>query len=284
MKSHRGTCRVGKLAKLLGVSRGGFYGWLARVESGRSRADRELLTQIRGIQESRRYRYGSPRVTQELQRSGRRVGHNRVARLMHQNGLGARPRRQFRVTTKAASNQVAAANLLERRFWPRGANQVWVSDITYVATAEGWLYLAVVMDLYSRRVVGWSMGSRLGTQLVLQALWMAVLNRRAAPGLIFHSDRGSQYSSAAFRKALGSRGYRQSMSRKGNVWDNAPCEALFKSLKTELMGGKALASRAQGRREIFEYLEVFYNRVRLHSSLGYRAPAEYEVLGEAASA
>jgi transposase InsO family protein len=161
MKAQRATHRVGKMARLLKVSRGGFYAWLDRAESHASLRNRDLVTEIRGVQKKSKYRYGSPRVTQELRRGGRRVGHNRVARLMRQNGLGARPRRQFRVTTRSVASRAVAANLVDRNFWPPAANQIWASDLTYIATGEGWLYLAVVLDLYSRRVVGWSMGTRL---------------------------------------------------------------------------------------------------------------------------
>jgi transposase InsO family protein len=277
MAGQRGAHSVGKMAEVLGVSRSGYHGWVGRPESRRDEAERELEKEIRGIQKKAKRRYGSPRVTAALRRTGRRVGHNRVARIMRENELQARPKRRFRVTTKADPSAVAAENLLARNFLVLEVNRVWVSDITYIPTTEGWLYLAVVLDLCSRRVVGWSMSSRLGTELVLRALWMAALRRRPAKDLLFHSDRGSQYTSHGFRKALEHAGMRQSMSRKGDCWDNAPSEAFFKSLKTELMeGGKAFTSREAARAAIFEYLEVFYNRARLHSTLGYMTPAEYE--------
>jgi putative transposase len=277
MAGQRGAHSVGKMAEVLGVSRSGYHAWVGRSESGRKGAERELEQEIRGIQKKARQRYGSRRVTAALRKAGRWVGHNRVARIMRENGLQAQPKRRFRLTTKADPKATAAENLLGRNFLVPGVNRVWVSDITYIPTTEGWLYLAVVMDLCSRRVVGWSMSSRLGGELVRRALWMAVLNRRPAKGLLFHSDRGSQYTSHAFRKALEHVGMRQSMSRKGNCWDNAPSEAFFKSLKTELMeGGKAFAGREAAKAAIFEYVEVFYNRIRLHSSLGYMTPVEHE--------
>jgi putative transposase len=277
MAEQRGAHSVGKMAEVLGVSRSGYHAWVGRPESGRKHAERELEREIRGIQKKAKRRYGSPRVTAALRKAGRRVGHNRVARIMRENGLEARPKRRFRVTTKADPSAAAAENLLARNFVVQEVNRVWVSDITYIPTTEGWLYLAVVLDLCSRRVVGWSMSSRLGTELVLRALWMAVLRRRPPKGLLFHSDRGSQYTSHAFRKDLEYTGMRQSMSRKGDCWDNAPSEAFFKSLKTELMeGGKAFAGREAAKAAIFEYVEVFYNRARLHSSLGYISPVEYE--------
>lgn len=275
MSAQRGAHCVGKMAKVLGVSRGGFYRWAAGCPSKRSQQDAQLVEDIREIQKGFGASYGSPRVTEQLRRDGKTIGHNRVARLMREHGLAARPKRRFRVTTKAAKRE-AAPNLVGREFWPASPNRVWASDITYLATAEGWLYLAVVLDLHSRRVVGWSMGTRLTKELVLRAFWMAVLNRGTPPGLIFHSDRGSQYTSGAFCAALRVRGCRQSMSRRANVWDNAPCEAFFKTLKTEAMSGRAFATRAEARRVVFEYVEVFYNRVRLHSSLGYGSPQEYE--------
>lgn len=277
MAGERGAHSVGKMAEVLGVSRSGYHSWVGRGESRHTEDERELEKEIRGIQKKVKRRYGSPRVTAALRRSGRRVGHNRVARIMRENDLQARPKRRFRLTTKADPGAVAAENLLARNFAVPGVNQVWVSDITYIPTTEGWLYLAVVLDLCSRRVVGWSMSSRLAVELVLRALWMAVLRRGPAKGLVFHSDRGSQYTSHAFRKDLEYAGMRQSMSRRGDCWDNAPSEAFFKSLKTELMeGAKAFAGREAAKAAIFEYVEVFYNRRRLHSSLGYMTPVEYE--------
>ena len=276
MDGQRGIHSVERMAGVIGVSRSGYYAWLGRDESSRERANRDLAEAIRGIQEKVKYRYGSPRVTEELRRAGMAVGHNRVARLMAENGLEARPKRRFRCTTKAAESRPIAENLLARNFEVSRKNAVWASDITYIATSEGWLYLAVVLDLCSRRVVGWSMSSRLTTDLVLRAFWMAVLTRKPPEGLLFHSDRGSQYTSRAFCKALERRRMVQSMSRKGNCWDNAPCEAFFATLKNELMDGKAFAGRRAAQAAIFEYIEVFYNRQRLHSTLGYLTPVECE--------
>ncbi len=272
----RGTHGVEKMAEVLAVSRSGYYAWVERPQSERDRANRELAQHIRRIQDQKRHRYGTPRVTEQLAREGKRVGHNRVARIMRENGLQARPARRYRSTTKACQSAPAAENVLARRFAVSTTNTVWVSDITYVATAEGWLYLAVVLDLCSRRVVGWAMSSRLSTDLVLRAFWMAALTRRPPKGLLFHSDRGSQYTSRAFRGALERCEMVASMSRKGNCWDNAPSEAFFSTLKGELMDGKAFPSRQAAQAAIFEYMEVFYNRQRLHSSIGYRTPVEYE--------
>ena len=276
MDRQRGIHSVERMAGVMGVSRSGYYGWLGRGESARGRANRELAEAIRRIQEKVKYRYGSPRVTAELRRAGMAVGHNRVARLMAQGGLQARPKRRFRSTTKASKSRPVAENLLARNFDVSRTNVVWASDITYIATSEGWLYLAMILDLCSRRVVGWSMSSRLTTDLVLRAFWMAVRRRNPPEGLMFHSDRGSQYTSRAFCKALERRGMIQSMSRKGNCWDNSPSEAFFATLKIELMDGKAFESRRAAQAAIFEYMEVFYNRQRLHSTLGYNTPVEHE--------
>jgi len=284
MAEHRGEHRVGRMAVNLGVTRSGFYAWARRGKSPRRVQDERLEELIKEIQQEAKHRYGSPRVTKELGRKGHRVGHNRVARLMREGQLGARPRKGYRVTTKSNHSHPVAENLLARNFSVSAANRVWVSDITYIATAEGWMYLCVVLDLYSRRVVGWSMGQRLGAQLAVQAMLMALMARRPPRGLMLHSDRGVQYCAGAFRDLASEWGVVQSMSRKGDCWDNACAETFFASLKKELIGDHIFVSREQGRREIFEYMEVFYNRRRLHSYLGYLTPVEFELssAGEAA--
>lgn len=277
MEQQRRYHRVEKMARVLEVSRGGFYAWLKRRPSHRARQDEVLVEMIRQVQEHvAKFRYGSPRVTKELQKRGTAVGHNRVARLMRANGLNARPRKKFRITTISDHKHEPAANLVNREFRPEGANQVWASDLTYIATAQGWLYLCVILDLYSRRVIGWAMSKSLGTTLVLEALWMAIARRGAPRGVIFHSDRGVQYASGRYRRVLRRKGFYQSMSRKGDCWDNACVESFFKSLKSELIGTTIYESRAVAMQAIFEYIEVFYNRVRLHSTLGYRSPVDFE--------
>jgi putative transposase len=276
IERHREAHSVAKVAKVLGVSRGGYYAWRRRAGSRRAREAEQLVQRIREIQREVKYRYGSPRITHELRRRGVRAGHNRVAALMHQQGLGARRRRRFRSTTDSRHSLPVAENLLNRDFQVSVPNKVWVSDISYVPTAEGWLYLCTILDLHSRKVVGWSMSERIKTDLVVQALIMAVLGRRPPKGLIFHSDRGCQYCSHVFRRWTRRYGMVQSMSRKGDCWDNAPAESFFKTLKSELYGHRAFGSRQEARTAIFEYIEGFYNRLRLHSSLGYRPPAEYE--------
>ena len=236
---------MGKMAKVLKISRSGYYAWRCRPLSEREQAQKRLREEISVIQEQVKHRYGSPRVTEELRRRGYRAGHNRIARIMRENGLGRRPRKRFRSTTNSEHRLEVAENLLNRKFNVAAANMVWISDITYVATSQGWLYLCVVIDLYSRKVVGWSMSSRMKTDLVLQALMMGLMRRNPPAGLIFHSDRGSQYCSHAFRKLLGRHSICQSMSRKGDCWDNAPCESYFKTLKIELCGGGAFPSRKE---------------------------------------
>jgi putative transposase len=277
MEQQRRYHRVEKMARVLEVSRGGFYAWLRRQPSERQQKDAEIVDEIREIQEKlAKYRYGSPRITQQLHRRGYTVGHNRVARLMRANGLNARQRKKFRVTTISDHTHETAANVLNREFRPARPNQVWASDATYIATAEGWLYLFVIIDLHSRRVVGWAMSRSLGTATLLQAFWMAVARRGAPAGLVFHSDRGVQYASTAFGNVLRKKRIIQSMSRRGNCWDNACVESFFKSLKSELIGTTIYASRQTAMKEIFEYIEVFYNQIRLHSTLEYRSPVEYE--------
>jgi len=275
MEEQRKSHSVEMMARVLEVSRGGYYAWRSRGRSDRSRYDEQLVDQIALIQEESRYRYGSPRVTVALSRSGYRVGHNRVARLMRENTLGVRRRRRFRSTTDSNHSLSVAENLLNREFDVAQANRVWVSDLSYIATAEGWLYLCVVIDLYSRKVVGWSMSTRMKSDLVMHAFMMACMRR----GVIFHSDRGSQYCSHVFGAQIKRHRFRQSMSRKGDPWDNAVAESFLKTLKSELCGHSAFKRRKEARAAIFEYIEIFYNRMRLHSTLGYLSPVEYERLG-----
>jgi transposase InsO family protein len=277
MHRQRRYHRVAKMARVLGVSRGGYYAWVKRRVSARTRADRELSAQIAAIQQGfAKYRYGTPRMTRELHRRGYQVGHNRVARLMRENGLQARRRRKYRVTTMSRHNRAAAPNRLARNFNPPARNTVWASDITYIDTAEGWLYLCVVLDLYDRRVVGWSMSSRLtATALAGEALETALMRTGRPSRVLFHSDRGIQYAAGQFRRTLARYGIVQSMSRTGNCWDNAVVESFFSSLKSELIGTSRYATRAEAKAAIFEYIEIFYNRQRAHSSLGYVPPEEY---------
>ena len=279
-----GRFRIGTICRVLGVSRSGYYASQVRPESDRARKNVQLLTRIREVHAESRDTYGSPRVHIRLRQTGETCSRGRVARLMTANGIRARQKRKFRVTTNSRHNQPVAANLLKRNFEVARPNSVWVSDITYVHTREGWLYLSAVMDLYSRQIVGWSMKETLGSALASEALRMAYKNRRPVGEIIHHSDRGCQYASAEFRRLLEAYEIRASMSGAGNCYDNAPMESFFATLKAELIHHRTYSSREEARSDIFEYIEVFYNRQRLHSSLGYRSPSDFEAaaLAEAA--
>jgi transposase InsO family protein len=259
------------------VSRSGYYQWIEGSQSQRKRQESELLAGIEAVFVQHQKRYGSPRVTQALRAAGRRVGKNRVAHLMRERGLVARKKRAFRPKTTIAGrgaqpNRIAGLS-------PERPDQIWVSDITYVATKEGWLYLAVILDLFSRRVVGWKLGQTLEADLVRTALQNALLLRQPKPGLVFHSDRGGQYMSQQVCKPLEVIGAHRSMSGAGNCYDNAKCEAFFSSLKTECFPqNSCFESKPEARRAIFEYLELYYNNQRLHSGLGYQTPREYEAV------
>jgi putative transposase len=268
---------VVRLCEALEVSRGGYYGWLRRPESRRAREDRQLKARIRAVYRRSRGRYGSPRVHAELHSEGLRCGRRRVRRLMREDRLRARPGRHFKTTTQSDHRHPVAPNQLQRQFQMAGPDRCWAGDITYLWTQEGWLYLAVLLDLYSRRIVGWATSDRLTEDLTLRALDQALTYRLPPGGLLHHSDRGSQYVSHAYRRLLAERGVTMSMSRRGNCWDNAPVESFFSTLKTELLAGRPVpVSRDQARGELFEYIEVFYNRQRRHSALGYVSPAQYE--------
>jgi transposase InsO family protein len=261
---------------VLKVSPSGYYGWSGRGASKREINDARLIDKIRGIYDASNGVYGVRRIHRQLLIDGESCSVNRVARLMRKCDIKARRKRKYRVTTDSKHNLPVAENLLARRFFSAGPNQVWASDITYVWTMEGWLYLAAVIDLHSRMVVGWSMSERIDRSLVLDALSMATGRRNPTPGLIHHSDRGSQYASNDYQAALSQHEMLCSMSRKGDCWDNAVAESFFSTLKTERVHHRLYRSRAEARRDIFEYIEVFYNRVRLHSTLGYLSPAQFE--------
>lgn len=277
IREHAEEFPIRTMCRVLGVSRSGYYDWLKRPESQRSRDDRRLKVRIRTIYQQNRCRYGSPRVHRTLRRRGTVCGRNRVARLMREDGLRARSRRKFKATTDSRHRHPVAPNLLNRQFDVLEPDTVWLGDITYIPTDEGWLYLAVLMDLASRRIVGWSMSERIKGELTLQAFNSAVQRRRPKPGLLHHTDQGSQYACGDYQDALEAQGMRVSMSRRGNCWDNAPMESFFRTLKVELIFGHRFETRSSAREAIFEYLEVYYNQQRMHSSLGYLSPAEYEV-------
>ena len=274
--------RVGPMCRVLRVSTSGFYAWLSRGESQRSAKDRALVERIVEIHRRSGSTYGSRRVHRGLVGEGLRCSRGRIARLMRVNSVSAKPRRRFVVTTDSKHNFPVAPNLLDRQFISAGPNMVWASDITYIWTLEGWLYLAVVIDLHSRMVVGWSMSERIRASLVLDALTMAISRRDPAVGLIHHSDRGSQYAGNDYQGMLNSAGMVCSMSRKGDCYDNAVVESFFGSLKTERVHRQQYHTRDEARRDIFAYIELFYNRRRLHSSLGYLSPVQFEAAAKAA--
>jgi putative transposase len=279
IERHRGEFPVALMCRVLEVTRSGYYAWRKREPSARARRDQRLRVEVRAIHRSTRGRYGSPRVHAELQARGERVSRKRVARLMQLEGLRGKKRRRFRSTTNSEHAYPIAENVLDRKFAIEevgGPDQVWAADITYVPTREGWLYLAIVLDLASRLVVGWSMGETLESTLATDALEMALQRRRPGGGLLHHSDRGVQYASNEYRALLEGQALVASMSRKGNCWDNAVAESFFATVEIELIEDADWQTRAEARRAIFEFLEVWYNRQRRHSSLGYLTPAEFD--------
>jgi putative transposase len=279
MKKNSGVYPVKKMANALQISRSRYYAWLKNPQCTRKQRDSELLDTIKTIHEKSRQTYGSPRVHDELQETGDWCSRKRVARIMRENGIYARQKKKFKVTTDSEHALPVAPNLLNQEFFVESPNRVWVSDITYIWTMEGWLYLCIILDLCSRRVVGWSMDSRIGADMAKQALVMAVLHRNPSEGLIFHSDRGIQYAAETFRETLDKYNMIQSMSRKGNCWDNACAESFFATLKTEEVFHRTYKTRDEARKSIFEYIAVFYNRFRKHSFLDYLCPEEFESRG-----
>lgn len=286
IQAHRAEHAVVTMCRVLEVSKAGFYAWLSRPMSKRRRAETRLRVEIAAVHRRSRRSYGSPRVHEELRRRGVRVSRKRVARIMREGGLKGKKRRgRVPRTTDSTHSHPVVENLLQRRFSVEevgGLDRVWAADITYLPTGEGWLYLAVVLDLGSRRVIGWAMRSTLEQSLSTDALGMAISRRglgRASHvhDLLHHSDRGSHYSGSAYRALLEAHGMRPSMSRKGDCWDNAVCESFFSTLETELVESSNWATREEARAAVFEYIEVWYNRERLHSSLGYLSPTEYEM-------
>ena len=268
--------RVKRMCHALSVQRSGYYAWRRRTPSTRAQANEVLLKLIREEHETSRKTYGSPRIKKVLERKGVLCGKNRVARLMRMHGIAAKKRHKWHpTTTQRKPGVVPAPNWLNQEFTAVAPNRKWVSDFTYIDTAEGWLYLATVLDLFSRKVVGWAMSEWMDTDLVETAWQMALLGRRPEPGLLHHSDQGSQYTSAAYQKSLTTALVQLSMSRVGNCYDNAVAESFFGTLKTECVTSQ-FATRALAHTSIFEYIEVWYNRQRLHSTLGYLSPVEFE--------
>jgi putative transposase len=282
IEDHRAAFPVRTMCSVLEVSHSGYYAWRDRPESARDVANRDLAADIRRVHTDNRAVYGSPRVHAALRAEGRRIGVNRVARVMRHCRIQGRHKRRAPRTTDSKHAHPVAPNLLDRQFIAAVPNQAWLADITYIPTAEGWLYLAVVLDMFSRRVVGWAMRDTMPQELTLAALRMAISNRHPGPGLLHHSDRGSQYAARAYRRVLDNNGMLCSMSRKGDCWDNAPMESFFGSMKTELGGDIVFETRNEAKTAIFSFIEVFYNRRRLHSAIGYRSPADMEQIAATA--
>jgi transposase InsO family protein len=276
--AHTGQFRIQRMCRVLRVQRSGYYAWQRRSPSSRSQANQALVELIRAEHQASRKTYGSPRIQVALRRKGVACGRHRVARLMRQEGLCARRRRKARpVTTQRQPGVVPAPNRLNQDFSAPAPNRKWVSDFTYIETGEGWLYLAVVLDLFSRKVIGWSMSETMDTALVETALRMAMVERHPPAGLLHHSDQGCQYTSDAYLNCLRTTSSQLSMSRVGNCYDNAVMESFFSTLKIEGVTAP-FTTRAQARTVIFEYMEVWYNRQRLHSTLGYYSPVDFENL------
>lgn len=267
------------MCQVLKVSRSGYYAWLKYPTSQRKKKDIELKQKIKQIYQKSRQRYGSPRIYQQLLREGYSIGKKRVERLMQELDIQAVAKKKYKSTTDSAHSKPVAENHLNRDFTPKKPNKYWVADITYIWTAEGWIYLATIMDLYSRKIIGWALRERLTKELVIGALDMALKQRcNFSPDLLIHSDRGSQYASELYQLILLKHGILCSMSGKGNCWDNAVMESFYRTLKVELIYQHKYQTRREAQRDIFEYIEIFYNRERLHSSIGYYTPEEYETL------
>ncbi len=276
MQAHREDFELKRMGRVLQVSRSGYYDWARREESKSSQQDRLLLEEIRKIHQQTKEAYGATKTWRALKQSGTACGKHRVARLRRQAGSEARRKRKFRLAYKARNTAPAPPNLLRWPFKADYPDQIWVTDVTFIPTRSGWLYLAVMLDLHTRLVVGWSMKDRPNQELVNEALIMAVEQRRPKPGLIHHSDQGILYSSGSYLALLKKYGMLRSMSGKGNCYDNAVAESFFSSLKNEIVHHRNYQTRDEARTEIFEYIELFYNRKRLHQSLNYQTPMKYK--------
>ena len=277
IRDHAGRWPVRLMCRVLKVSASGYYAWCSRPESSRSRANRALLADVRRLHAEHHGRYGSPRMHAALRAEGRTASRGRVARLMRRHGIRALAGRRFRpCTTDSRHYLPIAPNLLQQEFVASAPNRVWLADITYIATGEGWLYLAAVLDLATRKIVGWTMRDHMRTELPLAALMMAAQRQRPAAGLIHHSDRGSQYAAEAYGKQLAAMKAKPSMSRTACCYDNAPMESFFHTLKVELVHQRRWATREEARRDLFAYIEGYYNRRRIHSAVGYRTPEQAE--------
>lgn len=264
------------MCRVLEVSRSGYYAWRSRPENRWERANRQLLTRIIVTHQASQGRYGSPRVHAELRAQGIECGHNRVANIMRDNGIRARQRKRRRPSSASDHDYPVVPNILDRQFDAASSDRIWAADITYIPSAEGWLYLAAIMDLFSRRIVGWSLQERMTTELALDALNTAIILRQPEPGLLHHSDQGSQYASYEYQSVLKSHGIICSMSRRGDCYDNAAIESFFRSLKVEAVHGQTNRPIERTKTDLFDYIEIFYNHQRRHSALGYLSPVEFE--------
>jgi transposase InsO family protein len=276
LKDHQHEHRISTLCRVLQVSRSGYYAWRVRPEGARAAENRRLLLRIRSIHARSREAYGAVKTRRALRDDGIDCGRHRLARLRQTHGIVAKRARRFRLSYAARNSEPAAPNLLDRHFTAHQPNRVWVGDITFIHTREGWLHLAVLLDLYSRKVVGWAMSDRQNRQLAIDALVMAIERRRPEPGLVHHTDQGMLYATPAYRAILAQHGMIPSMSRKGDCYDNAVAESFFSNLKNELLWDRDLRTRSEARSAVFEWIEVFYNRERLHQTLDYVSPVRYE--------
>ena len=277
IKGHRSEHRVSTMCHVLKASRGGYYDWLSRLPSARIKADQDLLPEIKRIYETSRRNYGDRKAWKVLNAEGFACGKHRVTRLRREAGIESKRMRRFRVSTENRQTKPGMPDLVKQQFQSDQPNRIWVTDFTFVRTRAGWLYLAVMLDLFSRKVVGWNMSDKADVELTLGALNMAVAQRRPKPGLIHHSDQGSQYTAGNYQSALKKRGMLPSMSRKGSPHDNAVAESFFSNLKNELIHHRSFRTKEQARMEIFDYIEVFYNRQRIHQTLGDVSPAAFEM-------
>ncbi len=279
IETYRSTFSVEKMCQSLDVSRSGYYRWKVAPKSERAAANEKLSDKIEETYKKFQGIYGSPRITQELRDAGVECSENRVARLMREKEITAKTKRKFKVTTNSGHNLPVAPNLVNQEFTAAAPNQLWLSDITYIWTREGWLYLAVILDVFSRQIIGWSMSERMTQELVLNTLQQALSRRSITSELIFHSDRGSQYAAHKFSKLLKAHGIKQSMSKKGDCYDNAMMESFFSSLKRELIYPfPVFRTRGEAKSSVFYYIEIFYNKIRRHSGIGYMAPEKFEKL------
>ena len=278
IKRYRAQFPILRLCQTLQVSRSGFYDWLDRPESQKASRHRDLLSKIKRIHAQNNQNYGAVKCWKALKTEGFTCGRDQVARIRRQHNIYSKRRRRFVITTKSKAGHAAAPNILNREFKAASPNKAWVGDVTFIPTRKGWLYLSVLLDLYSRKVVGWSMGNRNNSTLVKDCLEMAIEHRRPPQGLVHHTDRGSTYTAEQYRSVLTDNGMISSMSRKGNCWDNAVSESFFANLKNELTYWEVYQNRDQARADIFRYIEIFYNRQRLHQTLNYVSPAEIEMM------